>query len=122
MASTFPSSYEDTLNSMRTSKGNESTLGALRRYMDWSSDGAVLPSAGAPTSSAEHTSWLTWPGASSSPPFYETFGLTLMQRYMAFGLCILGAFLLLFLVKILTIILLTFIGNDSPPALGVTPK
>lgn len=102
------SSYEDTLRSMRTSKSEASPLTSLKRYMTWGRNSDVLPystkdgGAGGAAQEGAFLSWPPWAATTASPtatPFYETFGLTLMQRYTAFGLCTLGAALLFLLVR-----------------------
>lgn len=97
-------SYEDTLRTLRTGKGDSSPLGNLRRYMTWGRNNDELPFAtskasGGGTGESPMLSWPPWASSSlNPPPFYDTFGLSTMQRYAAFGMCILGAVLLLFLV------------------------
>lgn len=94
------SNYEDTLRSMRTGKNDGSPLNNLRRYMTWGREGESLPysSDKSPASESSFMSWPAWTSSTSTQaPFYDTFGLTLMQRYAAFGLCILGALLLFML-------------------------
>lgn len=103
MSSAIASSYEDTLRSMRTGKSDGSPLSSLKNFMSWGRPDDVLPVSGrVGDQSATGTSILSWPpwasSSSSQPPFYDTFGLTIVQRYMAFGACILGAILMFFLV------------------------
>lgn len=104
MSSAIASSYEDTLRSMRTGKTEASPLSSLKSLMTWGRPDAVLPVAGrVPEQSTGGSSVLSWPPwastTSSRPPFYDTFGLTIVQRYMAFGGCILGAVLMFLLVR-----------------------
>jgi hypothetical protein len=97
------SSYEDTLRTMRTGKNTSSPLNSLKRYMSWGRDNdGLLTTVGKDGPTATGTSsilsWPPWASPSTQQaPFYDTFGLTMMQRYAAFGLCMLGAVLLFFL-------------------------
>lgn len=106
--SSVATSYEDTLRTLRTGKGTESSpLESLRKYMSWGRNNEVLPfaagkDAAGPAPPQQSSSILSWPpwaagSASEQPPFYDTFGLSMAQRYMAFGGCILGAVLMFFL-------------------------
>lgn len=101
--SSVTSNYEETLRSMRTGKNESSPLTNLKRFMTWGQDTESLPySNKTDTTSAGQGSILSWPpwagsGSSQPAPFYDTFGLSTMQRYAAFGMCILGAALLFFL-------------------------
>jgi hypothetical protein len=105
--SSVTSSYEDTLRTLRTGKNDTSPLNNLKRYMTWGQNTDSLPYATgkdnvAGSAQPSLLSWPTWgnSSANAATPFYDTFGLSMMQRYAAFGMCILGAALLLFLVPI----------------------
>ncbi len=117
------SSYEDTLRTMRTGKKATETaspLASLKDYMSWGRPTAdALPYAtggggnasntmggAAPNQQTPKSSYLSWPSwkSSGSPastlsnsrsPFYDTFGLTMMQRYIAFAVCFLAAALMM---------------------------
>lgn len=49
-------------------------------------------------SSGAFMSWPTWSTLSTQTPWYETMGLTRMQRYVAFSICVGAALLLVFIV------------------------
>lgn len=94
------SNYEDTIRSLKTGK-EESSFEQLKRYINWGGSNDELPynNKGAPT--GQNSGLLTWPpwtSATELPPFYEHFGMSTLQRYIAFALCILGASFLFFLV------------------------
>ena len=101
----FGDPYEETLRSMRTGNGRASNhplfgdVGSpapsqksyFADYLPW----------GKPRPETESSSFVTWPSWSRSAPqgataYFETFGLTMMQRYAAFGICICLAGILLF--------------------------
>lgn len=114
----FSDPYEDTLKSMRTG-GSGSAAGF---FSNFSSSGRPTtgskPQTGAGNDSSssfqdylpwgrprdENTSssFISWPSWSQSSSnrtnsYFETFGLSMMQRYAAFAFCLLGAALLFFL-------------------------
>ena len=98
-------SYEDTLRTMRTGKTESGPFGSLKRYIGFNGHGNVLPSSSAKLSGgsvggeSSVLSWPPWAAASTSQPnpWYDTFGLTMVQRYSAFAMCLLGAVLLFLL-------------------------
>jgi hypothetical protein len=105
--SSFADPYEDTLRSMRTGGGRASNnplfgssaspapsqKSSFTDYLPWGRKREE-------TQSSTFVSWPAWsqsgaPATSSS--YFETFGLTMMQRYAAFAFFVLAAVLLLFL-------------------------
>lgn len=102
--SSVTSSYEDTLRTLRTGKAESSPLTSFKRYISWGGGNAdVLPysstsgKVSSPVAESSVLSWPPWMSSSQPVPWYDTFGLSTMQRYSAFGICIMGAVLLFLL-------------------------
>lgn len=93
---------------MRTGKNEStSTFGSLKRFLNVGQN-EVLPYATSPAPAPSKEvdpatgKWSLWPGsmaATNPPPFYENFGLGMMQRWAAFALCVGAATLMFMLVR-----------------------
>jgi hypothetical protein len=87
------SNYDETLKSMKTGKDKDGPINTFKRFINWDDATEVLPN-----NNNNGSGVLSWPPWSTSPapvaPWYDTFGMTLVQRYSAFALCLLGAILL----------------------------